>query len=66
MIVHAGNNEDNILSNATAFAMNKESNASENTYSKFNDAELNKMLEEAVLNEDYEKAAKIRDELTRR
>ena len=60
------NNEDNILSNATAFATNKESNASENTYSKFNDAELNKMLEEAVLNEDYEKAAKIRDELTRR
>ena len=59
-------NEDDILSNTSAFATNKESNASENIYTKYTEADLNKMLDEAVLNEDYEKAAKIRDELTRR
>ncbi len=35
-------------------------------YSKYTSKELNKMLDEAVNNEDYEKAAAIRDEISKR
>lgn len=35
-------------------------------FSKINIKELNRLLEEAVKNENYEKAAKIRDEISRR
>lgn len=35
-------------------------------FSRVNIKELNRLLEEAVKNEDYEKAAKIRDEISRR
>ncbi|HBC04486.1 MAG TPA: hypothetical protein DC015_09900, partial [Aequorivita sp.] len=35
-------------------------------YTKFSLSELNKMLEEAVKNENYEKAASIRDEMSKR
>jgi len=35
-------------------------------FSRINIKELNRLLEEAVKNEDYEKAAKIRDEISRR
>lgn len=35
-------------------------------YSKFSISELNKMLNEAVSNEDYELAAQIRDEISKR
>lgn len=35
-------------------------------YSKFTFKELNEMLDEAVVNEDYEKAASIRDEISKR
>jgi len=35
-------------------------------YSKHTLKELNKMLDEAVANEDYEKAASIRDEISKR
>ena len=58
--------EDDILSNVTTFVNNQESNTSGNLYAKYSADDLNKMLDEAVLNEDYEKAAKIRDELTKR
>lgn len=37
-----------------------------NDYGKFSIKDLNKMLDEAVKTEDYEKAAKIRDEISRR
>ncbi len=37
-----------------------------NEFSKFNLQELNDMLELAILNEDYEKAARIRDEISKR
>lgn len=37
-----------------------------NEFSKFNTQELNDMLEIAILNEDYEKAARLRDELSKR
>ena len=59
-------NEDDILSNVSNFNTNEETNTAGNVYAKYNAVDLNKMLDAAVLNEDYEKAAKIRDELTRR
>lgn len=37
-----------------------------NEFSKFTVQELNDMLELAILNEDYEKAARLRDELSKR
>jgi hypothetical protein len=45
----------------------KEKKGSESdAYKKFTLEELNMMLEEAVMNEDYEKASKIRDEINKR
>ena len=35
-------------------------------YTKFSSKELNQMLDQAVTNEDYEKAARIRDEISKR
>ncbi len=35
-------------------------------YTKFSSKELNQMLDQAVANEDYEKAARIRDEISKR
>lgn len=35
-------------------------------YSRFSLSELNKMLDEAVKNENYEKAASVRDEISKR
>lgn len=43
-----------------------ESSSSKSTLGKYDLDELNKLLEEAVLNEDYEKASEIRDEINRR
>ena len=58
---------DDILSNPETFGIPEESNvAEEGTYVKHSLSELNELLNEAVENEDYEKAAKIRDEITRR
>jgi len=37
-----------------------------NEFSKFTSQELNDMLELAILNEDYEKAARLRDEISKR
>lgn len=44
----------------------QESNSSKNTYEKHSLSELNDMLDLAVNEEDYEKAAKIRDEISKR
>lgn len=61
-----GDNDD-ILSNPETFGIPEESNvAAGGTYSKHSLSELNDLLNEAVENEDYEKAAKIRDEISRR
>lgn len=61
-----GDNDD-ILSNPETFGIPEESNvATGGTYSKHSLSELNELLNEAVENEDYEKAAKIRDEISRR
>ncbi len=57
---------DDVLSNPETFRQEEESNQSGETYSKHSLQELNELLEQAVAHEDYEKAAKIRDEISKR
>ncbi len=57
---------DDVLSNPETFKQNEESNQSGEMYSKHTLAQLNDLLEQAVEHEDYEKAAKIRDEISKR
>lgn len=57
---------DDILSNVEPFSQDEESNKSGETYSKNSLQELNELLDQAVNHEDYEKAAKIRDEISKR
>ena len=57
---------DDVLSNPETFKQNEESNTSGEIYSKHSLQELNELLEQAVEHEDYEKAAKIRDEISKR
>ena len=61
----ASNEIEDILSNPETFGAT-ESNESGNTYSNHSLQELNELLAQAVENEDYEKAAKIRDEISKR
>ena len=58
-------NLDDVLSNPETFGM-EESTDTQNAYSKFSLSELHDMLEQAVQEEDYEKAAKVRDEISKR
>jgi len=55
-----------VLSNPETFKQNEESNQSGGAYSNQSLTQLNELLEQAVQQEDYEKAAKIRDEISRR
>jgi uncharacterized protein len=59
------NSEDDILTPPEAFGVSTEED-SKNTYSRYSLAELHELMEQAVQDEDYEKAAKIRDEISRR
>ena len=59
------NEMDDVLSNPETFGM-EESNTAGDAYSKLSLSELNDMLAGAVQDEDYEKAAKIRDEISKR
>ncbi|MBC8643716.1 bifunctional nuclease family protein [Flavobacterium lindanitolerans] len=56
---------EDVLSNPETFGM-EESNEAGETYNKLSLSELHEQLETAVQNEDYEKAAKIRDEISKR
>ncbi|RZJ27950.1 MAG: hypothetical protein EOO48_10830 [Flavobacterium sp.] len=56
---------DEVLSNPETFGM-EESNTSGGTYTKLSLSELHELLQGAVQDEDYEKAAKIRDEISKR
>lgn len=57
--------QDNILTAPETFGLS-ESNTSNNQYTKNSLSELHELLENAVQDEDYEKAAKIRDEISKR
>ena len=57
---------DSILSNPQTFGHGEETNQSGPTYANHSLQELNELLDQAVANEDYEKAAKIRDEISKR
>ena len=57
---------DDVLSNPETFGHTDESNQSGDQYRQYSIAELNELLEKAVEQEDYEKAAKIRDEISKR
>jgi len=61
----SSNEMEDILSNPETFG-STESNESGNTYSNHSLQELNELLTQAVEHEDYEKAAKIRDEISKR
>jgi bifunctional DNase/RNase len=57
-------NDDDVLSAPETFGT--ETSVSGEGYSQYNLQELHEQLESAVQNEDYEKAAKIRDEISKR
>ncbi len=57
---------EDVLSNPESFDLEQESNQSGKTYSNHSLEELNELLDQAVEHEDYEKAAKIRDEISKR
>lgn len=57
--------DEGALSTPETFGIESDSNA-ENSYSKLSLSELHELLESAVQDEDYEKAARIRDEISKR
>lgn len=57
---------DDILSNPETFGKEEEGSQSGRIYIKHSLEELNDLLGQAVSTEDYEKAAKIRDEISKR
>ncbi len=61
---NAGNEDQDVLSTPETFGM--EDTSSKDIYSSKTVKELYELLNEAVQNEDYEKAAKIRDEISKK
>jgi bifunctional DNase/RNase len=57
---------DDILSNTETFGKEEEKSQSGRIYIKHSLDELNELLGQAVSQEDYEKAAKVRDEISKR
>lgn len=57
-------NPDDILTSPETFGLGEED--TKNMYAKHSLSELHDLLEQAVQDEDYEKAAKIRDEISKR
>lgn len=60
-----GQDVDDVLSNPDTFGQ-EETNESKGAYVKFSLSELTDLLNAAVAEEDYEKAAKVRDEISKR
>jgi bifunctional DNase/RNase len=58
--------DDGVLSTPETFGLDSEGNEPSEVYSKLSLSELHSMLETAVQDEDYEKAARIRDEISKR
>ena len=58
--------DDDILSKPETFGNDQETNSSGNIYAKNTIEQLQELLETAVNDEDYEKAAKLRDEISKR
>jgi bifunctional DNase/RNase len=58
--------EEGVLTNPETFGLDKEGNEPSDGYSKLSLSELHTSLETAVQDEDYEKAARIRDEISKR
>lgn len=58
-------NLDDILSTPETFGL-EDGDEPKSSYSTYSLSELHEMLEQAVQDEDYEKAAKIRDEISKR
>lgn len=58
--------DEGALSAPETFGMENADSNPENTYKKFSLSELHDLLETAVQDEDYEKAARIRDEISKR
>lgn len=58
--------DDDVLSTSETFGIENSDSISENAYKKQSLSELHDLLEGAVQDEDYEKAARIRDEISKR
>jgi excinuclease UvrABC helicase subunit UvrB len=58
--------DEGALSAPETFGIESEDSNPENSYKKFSLSELHDLLETAVQDEDYEKAARIRDEISKR
>jgi uncharacterized protein len=65
-IENQNNDDDGVLSNPETFGLDDEGNEKSDVYTKLSLTELHELLEGAVQDEDYEKAAKIRDEISKR
>jgi uncharacterized protein len=58
--------DEGVLSTPETFGLDSEGHASTDVYKSMSLSELHEGLEKAVQDEDYEKAAKIRDEISKR
>jgi uncharacterized protein len=58
--------DEGILSTPETFGLDDDTNEPKESYSKLSLSELHSQLETAVQDEDYEKAARIRDEISKR
>lgn len=58
--------DDNVLSTPENFGLDSNQNQTKEEYTQYSLSELLELLEKAVQDEDYEKAAKIRDEISKK
>ncbi len=63
---NSDNDDEGVLSTPETFGLDNEGNASTDIYKSMSLSELHEGLEKAVQDEDYEKAAHIRDEISKR